>query len=294
MSLNEDEMMAALQDFEAKFTQYANEVRPHFRKWVTEGIKPYAKATNALFRVYEVLRFVGEPPRLSAVPECVKILYAKVINDLYGVHLCLEKGSLSGGASILRDIFEDYVTILLLAEGDAARLRLYDDYGYVVEWQSLERHRRMVERGAETPEEFEDHFPAERQHEIEKNYEMVKKDYHPKKPYDWAWKIFAKGKPTAQNPRFSEKCRALSRREQDLDCMHAQLYGTLSIITHAGPHVRNLFIDGCTINIGPAFADLTGSVAQLSMILGSKCVKSVLSCWVSGDYANVVGVYLGR
>jgi hypothetical protein len=214
----------------------------------------------------------------------LKILYAKCSLSLLGIHGCLSNGLLSESSVLLRSLFETFLNVRLILESDTdLRLQLYAEFQYVEQWNNLCANRRLLSAGGMTPEQFSRTFSETSVTAIEKNFDRVKHNYHPKQPYHWAWLVFKHTIKDARNPSISYIADHL-----DLAFDYVKVYSALSISVHNSPSLVHQVSTGKGVSLAPLFTKTMYNSGSLALDYVAKITEGMVRYFRFRDPDEIV------
>jgi hypothetical protein len=192
-------------------------------------------------------------------------------------------GQLISASSIGRNVFETYVDTRVVLENDTEeRSKLYENYQYIQLWLRIVAYKKYLheleidtniseEKKIDEINYYKSLYKDVGEEEIKNNFEKVKKDYHPKYPFHWAWKIYREETKDKQNPKLDFICKRLGIYN---DYLH--VYSTNSLAVHNQPFMANFMTREGSITSVPIFSEITNSIAGISASLVIKIIMLVL------------------
>lgn len=262
-----------LKKYNAELQSYANVVVQPLENYLEKERQPYQPFLKRLFDFYlfsSYLLGVGLIPKEDK-NKPLGILFVKASLTFYGVYTSLQNGLVTEASTSLRSLFEAYLNIkLILQEDTETRLRLYDNFAKVERWNNFQANLRLVEEGKLTKEDFAKTFNPELIEKTKAEYEEVKTDYHPTRPYHWAWKVYS-ATPKDRNPSISFIAKHLK-----LDLDYVKVYSSLSISVHNSPSVINLVSNGHSISLAPKFSEMISTIGGIALDYIIKIIEVVV------------------
>jgi len=235
---------------------------PHFPIYLEQQRQPYNPFLKKIFDFYLFASYLMDS---NLFPEDEKyrvlgILYAKGSLSIFAIQSCLQNGLVSEAAILLRSLFETLLNVKLILVSDTDnRLRLFEEFSIVEQWNNLQANQRLLNEGKTTKETFERTFKDIRIQEIQQKYDRVKSNYHPKKPYHWAWKVFAKS-VNDKNPSIALIADKLGMNED-----YVKVYSSLSLSVHNSPNLSHLIINENVISSTPNFTNMIYTIGSLAV-----------------------------
>jgi hypothetical protein len=248
LPLSDDEIF---QKYNNAMSEYASKVFPAFPRYLDSQRQPYLLFLKMVHDFYLFCSYLVEHDLIPENKACVPLrtLFAKASLALYGIYLTLNNGLDTEASVLLRSLFESYLNMKLILSSDIdERMKLYDDFRFVERWNNLQANRNLLATGKLSQKDFESTYSVERIDEVERDYNIVKINYHPKQPYHWAWKIFRH--EIKRNPSIKFISGKLG-----LSFDYVKLYSTLSISVHASPCLINDVGVGSSISLAPNFTN---------------------------------------
>lgn len=251
------EIQSIIRKYDTAMQQYCEEILPRFGKYLETNRKPYDNFLKRLFEFYAFSNYLIDTGLFKKSTDNdypLKIIYTKGAMAYHAIYQCLYSGCVSEASALMRSLFEAMVNLKLILQSDTeTRLRLYANYRFASKWL----------HSISSP----DTFTGEERKIIENKYMKIKNDYHPKRPYHWAWKIFCEKNPK-QNPSFKHICEHLDLMEN-----YNKIYSTLSISIHTDPHIDNLYTLNGKLIVIPHFSNLVYPVGFLSTHYFTKIIN---------------------
>lgn len=214
----------------------------------------------------------------------LNILNCKSSLNLFGIYNCLKTGLEQEASIILRSLYESYVTIFFILQKDAGlRMKLYYNFSKVERRNNIIANEEFLKRGLIDSLSISD---SDKEFYI-KDYEKVKDDYHPKYPYEWAWKIFMKDEKS-RNPSLNNLCKELG---EDYEVEYTEMFSVHSLSVHGGSILEDAFsVENTGMNIiatTPKFTQSTLSIGALSISYYSKILLRHLDYFKVDDYESI-------
>ncbi|AFH60576.1 DUF5677 domain-containing protein [Paenibacillus caseinilyticus] len=278
-------MKEAIRKYNEAMQKYSNEVVPHFDNLLFEESKPFHDLYKRIFDLYLISSYLVDIKLFpNTIPEVdsIKILYSKASLSLLALHQCLSTGLIEDASVILRSLLETRVTLkTLLAENTLERLKLYREFSHVVRWQKLTKDRQDLSNGVISMEEFSKTYEGIDIADIEATYKLVKDNYHPKRPYHWAWKIF-KDETQGQNPSFGLLCSKLG-----FDDEYSRMYSSLSLLAHSVSISEITLARDNLITVAPRFSGPIKPFVYFSASYMVDVINSTLDYFKPDDYEGI-------
>ena len=249
-------------------------VAPGMRQLIDEERAPYKKQLDFLYEAYMFQNYLldhQDDLLGKSVNKTVSLFFIRAASDLFALRQCLMVGQLVTAATIERNIFQTYVDMrLVLNDEIEERSKLYEEYQYVLLWNRIKTHKKYLAELESDPNVSDEKRNSEKEYfdnlykdfgikQIEENYEKVKVNYHPKYPYNWAWKIFKDELKDKKKLTLEFICRKLGIYD---DYLH--VYATSSLAVHNQPFVANFMTRKDGITSVPIFNDTINSIAGIS------------------------------
>jgi hypothetical protein len=170
----------------------------------------------------------------------------------------------------------------VLENDTEARSILYENYQYIQLWLRIVAYKKYLhelESDTNISEEkkkneidyYKSLYKDVGEEEIKNNFEKVMKDYHPKYPFHWAWKIYKEETKDKQNPKLDFICQKLGIYN---DYLH--VYSTNSLAVHNQPFMASFMTREGSITSIPIFSEITNSIAGISASLVIEIIMLVL------------------
>jgi hypothetical protein len=256
--------MSAGRDYNAELSEMAARISGFDSGLVVRGQRTKAEALQRLSSAYLLLRYVIERGDvLPRAPLGVRILYAKIVESVGGIHALLKTGLPGPAAQVFRGALETCIhlhAILKDSECAAERSTLFEEYLIV------QRYQRRDKAGV----------TAEQRALVEVEFERVRGNYHPTHPFSWAWKICPSSKSRKgipNNPDLKELCTFIDRMDY-----YEQLYGHLSDASHPVPSYE-LWLrgPGGHMWVGPKFTDHMDILARMTVAFAMDALVRLVS-----------------
>ena len=276
-------------------------VGPGMRQLIDEERAPYKKQLDFLYDAYMFQNYLLDHQDDligKYVNKTISLFFIRAASDLFALRQCLMVGQLVTAATIERNIFQTYVdTRLVLNDETEERNKLYEEYQHVLLWSRVNTYKRYLEELESNTAIPNEKKNSEREYfsnlykdfnikEIEENYEKVKENYHPKYPYNWAWKIFKNELNNKKKITLEFICRRLGIYE---DYLH--VYATSSLAVHNQPFVANFMTRKGGITSVPIFNETISSIAGISASLVIEVILMILE-YSKSDKIEEIGYYL--
>jgi len=208
--------------------------------------------------------YFTEPAKFS-----LNFIFTKTATDIISLHQCLSIGQKISSSYIIRSIFETYVDLKIISIQDSElRMKLYQEFQIITKWNHYCNYKNYIaklvksdnhELLEEVQENFDRLFNKKEIAELKVNYKNISCNYHPKKPYHWAWSIF-KGKLNGRKLTLKFICEEIGLYNDYL-----QIYSSTSIATHNDPLTINLLIKNGNATPSPNFSKDTKIYAALGL-----------------------------
>lgn len=244
-----NEVNEIISHYENELNDYKNHILPQLNESIISERIPYILPINGLLNFYMLAlylldnskTFFTEPAKFP-----LNLIFTKTATDLVSLHQCLSIGQRVSSSYIIRSIFETYIDLKLIADSDTEfRMKLYEDFMIVSKWNHYNNYKKYIvrlesERKTVELKEAEQNFNTLLKNEdfeaVERKYKNISANYHPKRPYHWAWFIF-KDKLKGENPKKNFICEQLG-----LYSDYLQVYTSTSLAIHNDPLAINLLI----------------------------------------------------
>jgi Family of unknown function (DUF5677) len=259
-----------LKKYDVELSLYANSVQNSFHYYLEKECVPYQPFLKYLYDFYLFSSYLVDNDLFKNDDKYLplRLLFAKSCMTFYSVYLLLQNGLLIEASILLRSLFEAYLSVKLIVQQDTdERLRLYGNYSKVERWNYLQSNKKLVQVGKLRQEDFERTFNAQLVKNIEAEYEDVKSDYHPQKPYQWTWKIY---QPILKGNNPSNRFIA---QQLNLEFDYVKIYSLTSGFVHNSPNLAKLISDGNAISLSPRFGDLIYSDGCIALDYIAKIIE---------------------
>ncbi|MBN1626574.1 MAG: hypothetical protein JW944_08610 [Deltaproteobacteria bacterium] len=271
--MNDEEFKSAVNRYQVEIKAYKVRSESAFVN-LEKAREPYDVFFEDLLTYYLFASMLADKKILDDRPEYewpLITLYAKATSDLLGILLSFRGGCLVGGTAICRTLFEVFVRVKFILQEDAKeRLRLHANYHHVTRWLRL-KYNPAAKKDNKVKAE------------IETAYDKVKGDYHPKKPYSWAYALFPERIKENRNPTL----RDIAGRVGLLD-EYDNMYGLLSIPVHANPLVGNqLVISEDVIGVAPRYSPSMYSIGLLGVFYLKEIIDTVVEYIKCQDWEGI-------
>jgi len=263
-----------IEEIDGEFSVYEKLIAEKIDSFMAENRKPYSEFFNELIRFYYFMSFLLDADKIKSDNNTSPLmtLYSKAALSLLGVVSCLQNGLVGEASVLLRTIFETWLNLKVILEDSVPeRLCLFRDYEHIVKWLDMENNRKMIDNGLLTTEQFDSIISPVLREEVDKNLKQVRRNYHPKAPYHWAWKIY-KEKTKGKNPNV----RFLSEHFQAL-LDYNRIYSSISTLIHSTPQSRNVMVAGDSYTLSPNFTKLIFSAGIKALEYCCEIVKEVVA-----------------
>ncbi|MGD1007879.1 MAG: DUF5677 domain-containing protein [Ignavibacteriaceae bacterium] len=286
MENNDGNINKTLQYYNEELNKYKSIALPGIQKLIEVERAPYLKQLNALNDIYIFQNYLLDYQQIffnKPINKTITLFFAKVASDLFSIRQCLMVGQLISASSIGRNVFETYVDTRVVLENDTEeRSKLYENYQYIQLWLRIVAYKKYLheleidtniseEKKIDEINYYKSLYKDVGEEEIKNNFEKVKKDYHPKYPFHWAWKIYREETKDKQNPKLDFICKRLGIYN---DYLH--VYSTNSLAVHNQPFMANFMTREGSITSVPIFSEITNSIAGISASLVIKIIMLVL------------------
>jgi len=233
---------------------YIKKYYPGFKKLCVSKASTYNECFDALLQLYffssQQLDDFGDKSKRKIKKRYYESFYAlfcKSCQCIWSIKMCLESGCLSDASSLLRTLFETYISLKLLSlKNPFRRARLYWNYGYVTEYQNMINNEGLVKSGKISKDEFDRQFSRSIIKNIKKNYNRIKKDYGNPKYTKWYYSLYG-------DKSFKQICE---NKDIDESINYVKLYGAFSITVHSNKKIENLLIQNNAYNLAPNYTGL--------------------------------------
>ncbi len=240
-----------LQFYSRELHNYSTTVIDPFNKYMENGIIPYRPFLRRLFDYFLFLsycsdkRFIPDGEKYSPI----RILFAKGSLSFYGIYISLSNGLVTEASTLLRSLLEVDITLKLILEKDTdERLELFKNYQTVEQWLNIQSNLELVASGKESKETFDKTFDSKLIVQVEEEYNRIKSNYHPDRPYHWAWKIFSNGDKKINNPSIKKMAEHVGH---EID--YIKVYGATSLSAHGSHNLINILSQNGSVSLSPAF-----------------------------------------
>lgn len=243
----------------------------------TRGRKEFNQDLQILSSLRVVLRFLVERGDVNKAPAAIRILYAKLVDCLGGVHVLLHEGLPGPATMVLRSLFETSVHLQVVLKRDVpARCQLFEDFLLI--------QRDRVSSGSGVP--------PEKIAQNARRLASVRSNYHPTKPHSWCWQVVPgrlAGRKTPSNPSLRDLCVHIGHEDY-----YKQIYGHLSEAIHPVPsyEVWMRRADG-NMELGPKFNEHTRLVAKLASALTVDAAARTLEYLRPSDQLDLSRLFVG-
>jgi hypothetical protein len=262
-----------LDQYDEKLKNYSDECVPIYKNSLNKGRQPYELILKGLFDFYVFCSYLLDENIIPKDDESSTItkLFIKGSLNLHGIYTCLNSGLNSEAPTLVRSLLENYLTLKLLLEKDTdERIKLYENFKYVQQWGSIKKNLDLLEAGIITLPQFQATNPKHRIDRLEKKFDKIKSDYHPKRPYHWAWKIFKENHKTP-NPSLRQIAYHLNEQFD-----YEKTYAVLSISVHSSPLIENMIKNGKSFTLVPSFSTRTINLTLLSIDYMGKIILEIV------------------
>lgn len=252
-----------LKYYDAELQQYANKVVAPFNQYLDRSVAPFRPFFKYLFDYYLFLSYCADNGIIKSDEQYApaRVLFAKSCLAYYGVYVSLQNGLPTEAITSLRSLLEVYFNVKLLFEKDTEnRLTLFRNYQIVEQWLNIQANKDLVARGKMTQEMLDKTYSSKMILEIENQYQTVKSDYHPQRPYHWAWKIFSGGDVKINNPSIKTIAKHV-----DLEIDFVKVYSSTSLSVHGSHNLINILEESGSISISPKFSNMIYTDGCLAM-----------------------------
>ncbi len=283
--------------YEKETQEYFNKIFPGLTRLLSEGREPFRKHINFLYDIHLFQNYLLDDQEKyfkSDASISISTFYSKAASDILCLYQCLNQGQIISSMSIERNIFESFVNLKLILEKDTiSRIKLYEEFGYVQQWNRIEEYRKYIDSIMENPQISDEEkkteedgynklFDAELIKNTSENYLKVKDNYLSGRPFHWAWKIYKDEIQKGRNPSIFFICKKLG-----IEKMYLQFYSLNSIVVHSQPLMSSMLTQKGGITPAPNFSDPIKNVAATSSILVTDIILLVLSYAKSPKYNEI-------
>ena len=276
-----------LKKYDQEFNQYGSEITPRLNKYIENNRQPFLEFFDKLWKYYVYSAFLIDDKFKKYVDgfDPIFTFFTKSFISLNAIYNLLYNGVPSEASTLLRSIFENLINLEIIIEKDSKfRLKLFDNYKYVEKWLNYKENESYSHTSKEELNKFKIAFPKEKIIKINQDYERVKQDYHPKKPYKWAWYIFKK-ELNNRNPSIKFFCQKLNRNDD-----YFRVYSVLSIPAHGSSTVLNLMKVKNSISVAPTFNDHTLRIGAMSILYCSRIIDKTMD-YLDLPIKNEIKIY---
>lgn len=269
-----------IKKIENDFMKYKKEVYPHFINHVLQGQAAFEPVFEALYQLYLISAFMLDTKFKNKNFEQKQILNFYIRGSIYlhGIyHLC-NNGIITNATLSLRAMFEDLIYLKTILEKDThSRFELYTEYDKVDKWltfKNSQKHNQSVEDSSKIE-----------MAKIKSDYDEVKDNYHPKRPYHWYWKIFdADSKKGKSQCNLSYLCKRLNWIEQ-----YHTVYSATSLVTHGSNLSKSLYKSKNSITLAPIFNKNLLPIISLGAFYFSEIARETFNYFeIDKNYQNYV------
>lgn len=281
--------------YEKRLKEYKAKAGSRLQKLLEEDLKPYLQGINALYDLYMFQNYLIDTYTADFSKYghgTFTLFFTKSAGDIFSIRQCLMAGQLLSAASIERNLFETYLDTRLILENDTKnRAKLYEDFQRVQIWNRVQSYKKYIEEiknDSSLNDEirnsklkyYKEGLKEYNEVEINKNFEKVKDNYHPKYPYHWAWKIFKDERDRNPTVEFISK-------KLDVYSDYLQIYSTSSLAVHNQPIMVNLIKTDRGITATPIFNETTKSISGISCNLAIEIITRILSYFIVNNYEEI-------
>lgn len=283
-------MEEILEKYDKEIANYASETLPGYNNYLKIKSQPYKKFYDQLLQFYLFSSYLVDSKMFpdDNETESLRVLYARAAVTFNGIIICLSNGLLAESSVLLRSLFENKITVELILQKDSLnRIKLFNDFRYVERYNNLKLNRELLARGVIDEDTLYKTHDKDRIKYIEQKYNDVKNNYHPKIPYQWAWKLFQfKNK---RNPSMKDICKELG---YEFD--YVKIYSPLSISVHSSPLGEYSVTDPekNAITLVPLFTDLIFIDGCLAIDYFSTVVLKILEFYLDKSKFNELKYYI--
>lgn len=283
--------------YERETQEYFNKIYPGLKKLLSEGKEPYTKQINFLYDIYLFQNYLLDDQEKyfkTAASITISTFYSKAASDILCLYQCLNQGQIISSMSIERNIFESFVNLKLILERDTVkRIKLYEEFRYVQQWNRIEEYKKYIEvinsnpkisddQKKEEVNDFNKLFDEELIKITTENYFKVKDNYLLGKPIHWAWKIYEDEVQKGRNPSIFFICQKLR-----IEKMYLNFYSLNSIVVHSQPLMSSMLTQKGGITPAPNYSDNIKHIAASSTVLVIDIILLVLSYAKSPKYNEI-------
>lgn len=283
--------------YKTELNNYKEKVSSGMSKLLDEERTPYLKQLNALYDLYMFQNYLLDSHSSyfnKDGSQTLSLFFTKVAGDIFALRQCLMVGQLLSASTIERNIFETYVNTKLVLEKDTDfRSNLFEEYIHILLWERVKTYKKYLleldndrktteEKRNSEKEDFESLYKNVDLETIEKTYQKVKGNYHPKYPHHWAWVIFKDEIKGQNNPTLSFISKKLGVYNDYL-----QVYSTTSLAVHNQPLMANMMTRKGGITSVPIFSETTMSIAGISASLVIEIIIMILEYAISNKYEEI-------
>jgi Family of unknown function (DUF5677) len=263
-----------LTKYDTELQEYVRRVDPLFTDYLAKERTPYQPVLQYLFKFYFFMSYLVEN---GLVPNddknvALRVILGKASLSLFAIYNLLNNGILTEASSSLRSLFEVYVNLKLILDKDVdVRMKLFENFEIVEKWNNLNSNLDLMKAGNLSLEQFDKTMSPSTVRKIQSDYESIKADYHPRKPFHWAWKIYSGVLPGGGNPSL----RFIADK-MGLSFDYVKVYSPTSIAVHGSANLVNVLSSGSSISIAPQFRTIILSDACITLDYGAKIIELLL------------------
>lgn len=286
-----------IEKYDAECQLYFNRIVPGITRILSEGKATYSRYIDYLYHLHLFQNYLLEDEKKYFKKEpvtCFSTFYAKAASDAICLYVCLNQGQIISSMAIERNIFESMVNLKLILEKDTSdRIKLYEEYGYVLLWNRIDEYRKYLNSLDANPditddfksgekESFNSLFNEELVNITIENFDKVKDNYLKGRPFHWAWKIFKDELQKGKNPSVYFICKKLG-----IEKMYRDFYSLNSVVVHSEPLMSEVLIQHGGISSAPNFSDPIKNIAASSSTFISDIILMILKYAESSKYDEV-------
>ena len=153
-----------LRQWDSDLEIYCDRVVPKFQEKLKNESLNYSSILKKLYDLYILYSFIIDD-KLTSLDDTfssIMLFYGKASHAILGIYSCLKCGLVSESVILLRTIFEIYVNVKLILEKNIdERIKLWDDFRFISEWNNYKANLNLLSTGIITLEDFEGTFTPE-------------------------------------------------------------------------------------------------------------------------------------
>jgi hypothetical protein len=292
-----------MEKYDSECQEYFNRIYPGISRILSEGRATYSRYIDYLYHLHLFQNYLLEDEKKYFKKKpitCLSTFYAKAASDAICLYQCLNQGQIISSMAIERNIFESMVNLkLILTQDTPDRIKLYEEFGYVLLWNRIDEYKKYLNSINANPE-LTDEFKQEEKERFNKlfneelinitveNFAKVKDNYLEGRPFHWAWKIFKDELKQGRNPSVYFICKKLG-----IENMYRDFYSLNSVVVHSEPLMSEVLIQHGGISSAPNFSDPIKNIAASSSTFISDIILMILNYAKSPKYEEIK-IYLSE